>query len=143
MMDGIWIGFDLDGTLAIHGTGDDPIGEPIPGAVALFKAFLKQDYELRIFTARVSVPQIAERQRKLIQEWCEKHIGYIPEVTCIKDMGMIYCIDDRSVQMLTNNGILVTKNGCFKAEEIAHDLPSLLKSSRKQQEPDQTDSPAQ
>ena len=139
-MDGTWIGFDLDGTLCQHGTGTDKIGAPIPGMVELMKAIINQGFEVRIFTARMALPlPIAKAQEKAIQEWCEKHVGYIPEITCVKDFGMIYCFDDRCIQVLTNNGILVTKEGCFTAEDIAHDLPSLLRASRK---PTQEDHPS-
>jgi hypothetical protein len=59
-----WIGFDLDGTLALWGYELHPvtrethydvlqIGPPIPAMVALCKSLIVEGKEVRIFTARV------------------------------------------------------------------------------------------
>ena len=54
----VWIGVDLDGTLARYEQYEGPmsIGEPIPEMVDRVKAWLAAGREVRIFTARVSDP---------------------------------------------------------------------------------------
>jgi hypothetical protein len=113
-----WIGVDLDGTLAKYGTWNGgQIGEPIPAMVERVRAWLAQDQEVRIFTARVGFGAgyssesgrsddfvfVAE-QRKLIEEWCEKYIGVRLPVTAIKDFALIELWDDRAVQVIMNTG---------------------------------------
>lgn len=105
-----WIGVDLDGTLAVydHWRGEHHIGAPIPKMVERVKSWLSSGQEVRIFTARIS----GDRQGvspsetyKLIQDWCEEHIGRRLPVTCIKDFGMIELWDDRAVQVEKNTGV--------------------------------------
>lgn len=98
-----WIGVDLDGTLAYYDRwrGIDHIGEPISMMVDRIKNWLADGYEVRIFTARVSEGPAAIF---VIEKWCQEHIGEILKVTNIKDMDMIECWDDRSVQIVTNTG---------------------------------------
>lgn len=113
-----WIGVDLDGTLAHYDgwKGGDHIGEPIRPMVERVCNWLEQGREVRIFTARVGRTgkvtilggkddeDFATGQRKLIQEWCLKHIGIVLEVTATKDFGMIELWDDRCVQVIPNTG---------------------------------------
>lgn len=102
-----WIGVDLDATLAeYHGWhGDGSIGEPVPAMVERVKRWLAMGQEVRILTARASVPDaelapVVER----IEQWCLKHIGQKLEVTCRKDFAMIELWDDRAVQVEANTG---------------------------------------
>ena len=121
-----WIGVDLDGTLAVHEPGeyDGSIGRPIKPMVDRVKGWLKQDKEVRIVTARASIVlkmtkgsyqdppyrQYIERNEQItaIQEWCEKHIGYILKIVCEKDYQMIELWDDRAVTVERNTGRILT-----------------------------------
>jgi hypothetical protein len=108
MSNKVWVGFDLDGTLAHYDNwrGAGHIGEPIPYMVSLLK-HLSKKYNIRIFTARVgsAYPQQIDECRKAISEWCMKHIGFDLPVTSEKDQHMIACYDDRSKQVVSNTGI--------------------------------------
>lgn len=111
-----WVGIDLDGTLAVHESGDgiDTIGEPVAHMVKFVKELLAKGEEVRIMTARVWCPQGEEwdkdraievgRQRVMIGDWCEKHIGKRLKVTCEKDYNMIALYDDRAVRVTRNLG---------------------------------------
>ena len=37
---------------------------------------------------------------ELVEEWCEKHLGFVPEVTHKKDPLMLWLFDDRTVQVV-------------------------------------------
>ncbi len=118
-----WIGVDFDGTLAHYEgwTGGDDLGEPIPAMVERVKKWLADGKKVKVFTARVAASdrtndggqiddiRFANRQRWMIEEWCEKHIGQRLEVTATKDFGMIELYDDRAVQVVMNTGELVGK----------------------------------
>ena len=97
-----WVGFDLDGTLAqYHGwQGGEHIGEPIPSMVAELIRWREDGYEVRIMTARACDPE----QVPFVQDWCQKHLGFVPEVTNKKDYGMIRLYDDRAVAVESNTG---------------------------------------
>lgn len=97
-----WIGFDLDGTLALYDRwrGVTHIGDPIPNMIAKVKQYLADGYEVRIFTARAIEPESVP----YINQWCEQHIGQALRVTCQKDYDMLYCYDDRSVAVEFNTG---------------------------------------
>ena len=97
-----WIGVDLGGTLAEYGgwQGPDSIGKPIPLMLGRVKEWLKRGEEVRIFTARASLPAQVEP----VERWCKKHIGVVLPVTCMKDSGMIELWDDRAIQVIPNTG---------------------------------------
>jgi len=106
---GGWIGVDLDGTLATYDgwNGPEHIGEPVAPMVERVKRWLAEGYEVRIFTARVS----GDRQgmspnltMRVIEIWCQTHIGQVLPITCVKDFGMIELWDDRSVAVEANTG---------------------------------------
>lgn len=99
-----WIGVDLDGTLAeYHGwVNGGTIGEPIPKMVARVKAWLARGIDVRVFTARVAVPQAGVH--RTIEDWCVKHIGQALPITATKDYGMIELWDDRAIQVVSNTG---------------------------------------
>lgn len=104
-----WIGVDLDATLAQFDRwrGECHIGEPVESMVALVKAYLAKDIEVRIFTARVGDKDLAERHdiEEAIGDWCEKHIGKRLRVTAEKDLRMIVLYDDRCIQVEPNTGV--------------------------------------
>lgn len=112
-----WIGVDLDGTLAeYHGwVGEEHIGAPVPAMVARVRAWLAAGHEVRIFTARVTQGALnldgtvhsVDGVRKMIEDWCDQHIGTRLPVTNIKDYGMIELYDDRAVQVEPNTGRLI------------------------------------
>lgn len=93
---------DLDGTLAEYGgwQGPDSIGKPIPLMLGRVKDWLKNGIDVRIFTARASVPE----QIPPVQAWCLRHIGGIIPVTNVKDFGMSELWDDRAIQVIPNTG---------------------------------------
>ena len=114
-----WIGVDLDGTLAeFHGwKGENEIGAPVPAMVARVKAWIAEGRTVKIFTARVGVSgmysleshryadeEFAANQRRVIEAWCEKHIGQKLEVTATKDFSMDELWDDRCVRVILNTG---------------------------------------
>lgn len=117
-----WIGVDLDGTLAHYAgwVGPDHIGEPVPRMVARVRDWLALGIEVRIVTARAAgtddkvpesamrdSPDFAQHQIKLIEAWCEKHIGARLPVTAQKDYAMMELWDDRAVQVVKNTGLSV------------------------------------
>ena len=99
-----WIGVDLDGTLALYEgwKGSEHIGAPIAPMVERIKGWLAAGVEVRIFTARVAVPEVGIVAR--IEAWCAEHIGQALPVTATKDYGMIELWDDRAVQVIPNTG---------------------------------------
>lgn len=100
-----WIGVDLDGTLAyyVEWLGPEHIGEPIPLMLERVKKWLVEGREVRIFTARASIPE----QIPTVEAWCLKHVGVKLQVTNCKDFQMFELWDDRCVQVQPNTGMLV------------------------------------
>ena len=96
-----WVGVDLDGTLAIYGGWNGgEIGEPIPAMASRVRNWLADGKDVRIFTARASVPELIQA----VQDWCEKHFGVRLPVTNVKDFAMGELWDDRAVQVEPNTG---------------------------------------
>lgn len=121
-MIGGWIGVDLDGTLAHYDgwKGENEIGEPIPAMVERVKGWIAEGKTVKIFTARVSLTgaysleskQYADKtfvdnQIRIIQDWCELHLGARLEVTCIKDFTMVELWDDRCYSVEMNTGRVI------------------------------------
>lgn len=109
-----WIGVDLDGTLAHYEgwKGPDNIGEPIPKMMKRVKNWLEEGIEVKIFTARASVPS----QIYPVKKWLEKHgLGGVA-ITNMKDIRMIELWDDRVIQVIPNTGEPV-KKGSSKYEK--------------------------
>lgn len=121
-----WVGIDLDGTLAHYDKygGPEHIGEPIAPMVERVKQFLKEGREVRIFTARCFPIGVVHPDEKLmlyydqrrqdanlavaaIRNWCDKHLGRVLTITCVKDFRMDVLYDDRAVQVVKNTGELV------------------------------------
>jgi hypothetical protein len=103
---GGWIGFDLDGTLAVYDgwRGVEHVGAPVPAMVTIARDFLAAGVPIRIVTARVSVPEQADAARAAIEAWCLEHLGAVVPVTCVKDMSMLLLFDDRAVAVEFNTG---------------------------------------
>lgn len=99
-----WIGVDLDGTLAQYDTwqGASHIGEPVPAMLERVKRWLAAGIEVRVFTARVAIPESGVV--RAIEDWCLVHLGRALPVTCMKDYGMVELWDDRAVQVEKNTG---------------------------------------
>lgn len=103
-----WVGFDLDGTLAVYDgwRGVGHIGEPIMPVVALLTELRAAGVEVRIFTARC---QEGREAVLVIEQWCLHHLGEILPVTDRKDFGLVFFVDDRAVSVEMNTGkFLVT-----------------------------------
>jgi len=97
-----WIGVDLDGTLAYFSKwkGLEKIGKPIPNMVTRVNDWIAQGYEVKVMTARASVPG----GRDAVRKWLKKHNLPELEVTCQKDFHMVELWDDRAVQVMHNRG---------------------------------------
>ncbi|WP_163834583.1 hypothetical protein [Spartinivicinus ruber] len=97
-----WIGVDLDGTLAHYDKwrGPEHIGEPIKPMLDRVKNWVLQGQEVKIFTARASVPEYLP----YVEKWLTEHGLAGLEVTNVKDFRMIELWDDRCVQISTNKG---------------------------------------
>ena len=131
-----WYGFDLDGTLARYDgwKGIDHIGEPVAPMVRLVQAMRKGGLEVRILTARVAPRRSQETKpnpytegdrcieepgvqkwalkdrwsaKEFIQEWCYRHLGFVPKVTYRKDHLMLNLFDDRVTQVEPNTGRVI------------------------------------
>lgn len=50
---------------------------------------------------------ISASARFFIRNWCQKHLGFVPEITHEKDQLMTDLYDDRVKQVVTNEGTLV------------------------------------
>lgn len=107
---GGWIGVDLDGTLAKYDgwKGIEHVGDPVLPMLNRVKQWIKDGKTVKIFTARVSVPDdMLESVITPIHEWCEKNGLPRLEITCKKDFGMISLYDDRCVQVEMNTGKII------------------------------------
>ena len=107
---GGWIGVDLDGTLAHYdpGRGLLHIGEPIPAMVSVVKSLIAKGFVVKVFTARASIsPPDLDEMIRIIQDWCELHIGHRLEVTNMKDFGTLALLDDRAYHVVFNKGIIL------------------------------------
>ncbi|RRJ84611.1 hypothetical protein [Aestuariirhabdus litorea] len=104
-----WIGVDLDGTLAHYDRwrGPDHIGKPVEPMMARVREWLRQGEDVRIFTARASVPEYIPP----VKQWLlEQGLGDLI-VTNQKDFGMVQLWDDRCVQVKRNRGEPMVKRG--------------------------------
>lgn len=108
MNDRGWIGVDLDGTLAKYEgwKGIGHVGEPVPAMVERVRQWIADGWEVRVFTARMSAPDEADRKRaySAIAEWTRQHVGRPLAATCTKDFAMAELWDDRAVQVVPNTG---------------------------------------
>ena len=128
-MIGKWYGFDLDGTIAdnsAHNFGLLEIGKPIKPMCNLMKRLHNSGCRVKIFTARLndlgSDGHMQQSVKKHIWEWCDKNLGFRPEITDKKD-GMMECLfDDRAKQVVRDKGLLV--------EDLNIELANCLSSLR-------------
>lgn len=96
-----WIGVDFDGVLAerVPGQGSRP-GKPVLPMVMRVKQWLRDGYDVRVFTVRANDPQ----QVKLVKKWLKDNgLGDLV-VTSNKDEGLIELWDDRAVRVVRNTG---------------------------------------
>ena len=128
-----WYGFDLDGTIADntnHAFGYGNIGKPIKPMTSLMKRLHRQGCDVRIFTARLGdVGRNPKNQRSLIAhiwKWCDKNLGFRPQVTDRKDASMECIYDDRARQVIRNKGIDMGN----VARELATMLDSMIEHPR-------------
>lgn len=103
-----WVGFDLDGTLAKYDgwKGVEHIGEPVPVMVVIAYILHKFGKKIKILTARVA-PRDGDngsKAKKYVEKWCEENLGFVPEITYIKDASMIALFDDRACAVEQNTG---------------------------------------
>lgn len=104
-----WIGFDLDGTLAKYDgwKGIAHIGDPVPRMTLIARLLHHLGKKIKILTARVA-PRTgrddSEKAREYVQKWCEKNLGFSPEITYVKDASMVALFDDRAVAVEPNSG---------------------------------------
>ncbi len=99
-----WIGIDLDGTLAHYDGSTAIIGSPVPAMVLKLKQILAAgQYDVRIFTARASVPGMSDPVRTWLRE------NDLPDlqITCQKDFQMVGLYDDRAITVIENTGLTV------------------------------------
>lgn len=107
-----WVGFDLDGTLAVYDTWEGPnhIGEPIPAMINKIKEYITLGVKVKIFTARVCSTQTPEHiaaAKETIRQWTLKYIGVEVEATAEKDWYMLEYYDDRAIQVRYNTGVII------------------------------------
>lgn len=95
-----WIAIDFDGTLAEydHYRGDDHTGAPIEAMVQLVRKWLREERDVRLFTARHPSPAL--------RRWMREHLGEILPITATKDRHMQLLIDDRAIGTARNSGVL-------------------------------------
>lgn len=92
---------DLDATLAVYDSWKGgEIGEPVPTMAFRVRKWIADDKDVRIFTARASVPELIPA----VEEWCVKHFGKKLPVTNVKDFSTLEIWDDRAVQVEPNTG---------------------------------------
>lgn len=124
-----WYGFDLDGTLATYNgwMGAEHIGEPIKPMVDIIKRYHDEGKVVKIMTARVAPRKLEDGSigeqfvyvcqhetgkryaSDFIKEWCEKNLGFVPEIVHHKDALMLWLFDDRVVQVESNTGRILGK----------------------------------
>lgn len=105
---GGWVGVDLDGTLAHYdGWDHGKIGAPVKLMVERVKTWLSEGVDVRIVTARVSVPSQADEQRVEIAVWLRTYVGRELPITSCKDYQMVALWDDRAIQVKNNTGEVV------------------------------------
>lgn len=106
-----WIGVDLDGTLAHYDgwKGELHIGDPILPMLARVNAWIEEGETVKIFTARVSVPE-PKRSKviKTIQNWLETHGLPRLSITNVKDLEMKELWDDKAIHVAKNTGEALT-----------------------------------
>jgi len=97
-----WFGVDFDHTLR---RDDD---SPISPMVERVREWLNSGHEVRIISARVSPidhdQHDIERNRLMIEKWCEKHVGQRLPIQWGKSSGMKELWDDKAVHVTADLG---------------------------------------
>lgn len=123
-----WIAVDWDGTVVeYHGwTKWNEFGAPIMPMVERIRAWLDAGQDVRIFTARMPLPQdealeqtcyktgekfTGVMMKKAIADHCEKIIGTRLRAQCYKDLHTIEIWDDRAVGVVANVGTTLVDAG--------------------------------
>jgi len=113
---------DLDGVLAVIEPDKDfdplVIGNPTP-FVGRIKDHITSGDIVKIFTARAN--GITPEAKKVIEDWCLKHIGKILNITCIKDKEAEMFYDDRCLQVEKNTGRLIVGSEESKPEKTMNE----------------------
>lgn len=101
-----WIGVDLDGTLAEEQKPfqEYGIGAPVPAMVKKVQDAIALGELVKVFTARLAVPETHDRLQVVIREWTKKFVGVPLDSTCVKDPGMKEIWDDRARQVVKDTG---------------------------------------
>lgn len=98
------IAVDLDGTLAVHDSGQkfDPehIGPPVPRMLERVKRWIAEGKEVKIFTARAS----DQKNIPPIRRWLKEHGISDCEITHQKTPDIERFYDDRAVKVYKNKG---------------------------------------
>lgn len=97
-----WVGFDLDGTLAMYSGWSNTVGPAIPQTLNLLKAYLAHGFKVKIFTARASAPEAIPA----VRNWVIANIGEELEITNVKDLGCLRIYDDIAVGVEFNTGVI-------------------------------------
>ena len=118
-MNGHWVGFDFDGTLATYdGVNFPAAGDPIMFTCTALQDCLDAGMEVRIVTARAATaedPQnphytAAENAALLepVRRFCREVFNRELPITAEKDFMMLRLWDDRAVQVIPNIGLWIT-----------------------------------
>ena len=59
-----------------------------------------------------------ENAKQIVEFWCAKHLGFVPEITHEKDHLMLELYDDRVKQVISNTGELVEDIARIQSREI-------------------------
>ena len=112
----VHIALDLDGTLAHYETWDkqgNEMGKPIKSMVEKVKQWLKKDYRVSIFTARLTHGALeSERQISIIQKFLKENgLPDNLQITPIKFHYFTHIIDDKAFHVVFNTGHIEGKTG--------------------------------
>lgn len=113
-----WIGFDLDGTLAVDlpdRKNDSEIGQPIWSMVKLAKEHIRRGMDVRLYTARAY--EANENTLQAMRDWCKIYLGAEIPIQCNKDHDIGYIFDDKTYRVAKDIGVLVGYEGAFVIPE--------------------------
>lgn len=125
------IAVDFDATLgeydeSIRPYDPDHLGAPIPEMLEKVKKAIESGANVRIFTARVYPGADYERALNAtksfvaIAKWCEKYLGEIIPIECMKSYEIDEIWDDRARQVVKNTGMFLDELS-EEEEEPAHE----------------------
>lgn len=134
-----WIAVDLDGTLAYYHSwrGLDHIGKPVKAMLERVRRWLEEGYEVRIFTARASSPELIAP----VEAWLKKQKLPALIVTNELDADCIELWDDRCVQLIEDSGMPLRSASILsrpRAPLLEDAFPHEGRPQLRVQEPEQT-----